>query len=958
MPVAIILLMLLACLGNHYASSLLAQSNRGSSKSVERNSDQLLSVFDTLLADSSQSVVQLHHEDKLIALGTVVGKDGFILTKASLLTEPFTCQLNDSSGKRFTGQVLQRDEQSDLALVKIDTTDLKPVQFGESKIKIASWVASMGPDGKTLSAGICSTEPRQIRLRESLDTRSKDRGFLGVMVQPAEAGGVEIVQVVENSAAEAAKLQVGDVILTADDAKLNVAQDLVGLLGAKKAGDQVQFELRRSPSSLQDDKRDNATEKEADDQSKSGDNQTDDRETAPEIIKIKLGKVPRELTESPFDRWGGGPFSERRFGFSETIVHDGVLKPNQCGGPLFDARGQFVGINIARAIRVSTYAIPAKDIQVLLEKWQTSIPAEVTQPQSLFDRHLLPNSTVDIDVNGIKGTVLLSSSEIFSEEDLQEMVRGFKPQKKADKVADKTADKIADKIADKKAEAEDIKSDRELNQAPAVFTILCCLSVESPPQIRSKLSEMCEAIQAEYGDALECNLIFLDEAAKQLPVTELTDSIATSRFVWCCGNARQLMLKALTDPNVREVCDQVFAAGGRIGGNRLFSQIAGTAFSGEPDQLEQGLGLIPQAVVFTDASRSNDFAFDASLPLFQIELKSDSRVAISGRRLYLLSGETRIAFPQTQHDVPFDSWLNAHHRFADLTALRRFALQRQSADFLAEAPKESIVENGTLIIVGGGGMPRGLLADFVELAGGKQAKIVVIPISMPDPLPDESRFIEQLKQLGAATVTVLTARTPQSVCAPESMDALRQATGIWFGGGRQWRFVDAYQGTEAEKLLHDVLKRGGVIAGSSAGASIQGEYMARGDPLGSEQIMALGYEQGMGFLPGVAIDQHFTQRNRLADLSSLVDRYPQLLGIGIDESTAIVVQKNIAKVVGKHRVCFYDRAQHRASDPDDFFSVANGGSFDLAKKRVIDAGELDAEDDAQTSEKKRPASEE
>ena len=124
--------------------------------------------------------------------------------------------------------------------------------------------------------------------------------------------------------------------------------------------------------------------------------------------------------------------------------------------------------------------------------------------------------------------------------------------------------------------------------------------------------------------------------------------------------------------------------------------------------------------------------------------------------------------------------------------------------------------------------------------------------------------------VGATNVTVLTQRKLEDVESQEMLRALKNATGVWFGGGRQWRFVDAYEHTKAYPLLHAVLKRGGVIGGSSAGASIQGDYMARGNPLGNLDIMAAGYERGFGFLPGVAIDQHFAQRNRFADMASLV----------------------------------------------------------------------------------------
>ncbi len=98
-----------------------------------------------------------------------------------------------------------------------------------------------------------------------------------------------------------------------------------------------------------------------------------------------------------------------------------------------------------------------------------------------------------------------------------------------------------------------------------------------------------------------------------------------------------------------------------------------------------------------------------------------------------------------------------------------------------------------------------------------------------------------------------------------------------------------------------MLRRGGVIGGSSAGATIQGDYLCRGSPLNNTDMICEGYERGLGFLPGVAIDQHFAQRKRFADMTALVKTYPQLLGIGIDESTAIVVQGSVAEVMGAGR---------------------------------------------------------
>ena len=136
--------------------------------------------------------------------------------------------------------------------------------------------------------------------------------------------------------------------------------------------------------------------------------------------------------------------------------------------------------------------------------------------------------------------------------------------------------------------------------------------------------------------------------------------------------------------------------------------------------------------------------------------------------------------------------------------------------------------------------------------------------------------------------------------------------------------------------MKDVLRRGGVIGGSSAGASIQGQYLARATPIENFDIMAPGYERGgLGFLTGVAIDQHFSQRGRQKDMTQLVERYPQLLGIGLDEATAIIVQKSTAEVVWRGKVFFYDRSKPANEDGTDYVALPEGSSYDLATRTVI-----------------------
>src|SRR5207248_7151399 len=171
------------------------------------------------------------------------------------------------------------------------------------------------------------------------------------------------------------------------------------------------------------------------------------------------------------------------------------------------------------------------------------------------------------------------------------------------------------------------------------------------------------------------------------------------------------------------------------------------------------------------------------------------------------------------------------------------------------------------------------------------------------------------------------------------LSLLSKASGLWFGAGPHWRFVDAYEGSKAHELFRDVLRRGGVIGGSSAGATIQGDYLCRGTPLGNLEIMYEGYERGLGFLPGVAIDQHFTQRQRLPDMTALMKTYPQLLGIGIDETTALIVQGHVAEVVGRNQVHFYDRRKPVEDGKPDYEVVKAGGRYDLKARQILPPAE-------------------
>lgn len=254
-------------------------------------------------------------------------------------------------------------------------------------------------------------------------------------------------------------------------------------------------------------------------------------------------------------------------------------------------------------------------------------------------------------------------------------------------------------------------------------------------------------------------------------------------------------------------------------------------------------------------------------------------------------------------------------------------------------------EKGSLVIVGGGKVGPEIVNKFMELAGGKSAKIVVIPTAAGRAQYDESNGSYQLfKKAGATNITLLHTDDPNEANTAKFTAPLKNADGIWFGGGRQWRLVDAYGDTEAEELFWKVLDRGGVIGGSSAGATIQGSYLARGDTQ-NNQIMMGDHEEGFGFVKNIAIDQHVLARNRQFDLFEIVRKKPELLGIGIDESTAVVVKKNRFEVIGDSYVLIYDNnfwsregseLKKLPSKENAFYMLKSGDKYDMLKRGVIE----------------------
>ncbi len=241
--------------------------------------------------------------------------------------------------------------------------------------------------------------------------------------------------------------------------------------------------------------------------------------------------------------------------------------------------------------------------------------------------------------------------------------------------------------------------------------------------------------------------------------------------------------------------------------------------------------------------------------------------------------------------------------------------------------------NGSLVIVGGAMRDPGIMQRFLDLAGGPDAPIVVIPTAGgADEYDQFYQGLNAWRDQGATNLTVLHTKDRSQAESDEFVRAIREASGVWFPGGRQWHLADSYLDTQTERELHNLLDRGGVIGGSSAGATIQGSYLVRGDTRGNELMMG-DHVEGFGFLTNSAIDQHLLKRNRQFDLVEVIQAHPELLGIGIDENTAIVVTGDSFEVIGESYVAVFDN-ERMIGDHGFFFFLAAGDRFDLVTREA------------------------
>jgi serine protease Do len=306
----------------------------------DRQHKTVLSAFREIVTEPTKSTAQIYCDGYRAALGTIVRSDGYIVTKASELKGKIECQLSTSS-KKYEAQEVARDSATDLAILKINAQDLPAIQWISGAVPpVGSWLATPGVNSTPVAIGVLSVAARQI---------SPPQAALGIRLDTTD-DLARIAAVEDGMAADRAGLKAGDVIRQVNGKEIKGAGQLKQTITSYQPGDKVTLVIERQ-----------------------GKEQT---------AYATLGNMA-QLTHgdrAEFQNSLGGALSERRAGFPLAIQHDSVLKPADCGGPLVDLDGKAVGLNIARAGRVESYALPAsivrETIDRLLQPQLTSTPAE------------------------------------------------------------------------------------------------------------------------------------------------------------------------------------------------------------------------------------------------------------------------------------------------------------------------------------------------------------------------------------------------------------------------------------------------------------------------------------------------------------------------------------------------------------------------------------------------------
>lgn len=282
---------------------------------------EIRDAFNDVVREARASVVQLVVDGEERVLGTIIDDEGYILSKASELSgDKIKAVL--STGRGFDAKLVGVDRKNDLAMLKIEAERLTAVSLAFDKPGLGRWVACVGTSRSPEAVGIISAKPRAIKPSQLV---------LGVILR-AHPDGLWIEEVSEGFGADKAGIKSGDVLTHVGVKKVIAVDQVIGQLQSLAEGDEVQVRVMR------------------------------DGEAKRLAVGLsEYGPDPRSRSER-MNRMGSS-LSERRRGFEQVLQHDAEIKPEQCGGPLINLKGEVVGLNIARAGRIASYALPSSLIK-------------------------------------------------------------------------------------------------------------------------------------------------------------------------------------------------------------------------------------------------------------------------------------------------------------------------------------------------------------------------------------------------------------------------------------------------------------------------------------------------------------------------------------------------------------------------------------------------------------------
>lgn len=289
-----------------------------------KDSAQVKSLLREVVASAGGCAVRVKCDGKDVALGTIVGPDGWILTKASELAGHTVCRLRD--GRELEARLIGVHPQFDLAMLKVEATDLPVIPWNSRETVVGQWVATPGAeDSAPLAMGVLSVPRRPI---------PPASGVLGVALGDAEDGG-RILNVLPDSAAQKAGLRPDDIITHVAGLATHNQSEVIAAIKRYRPGQTVQLRIKRGDKTLE--------------------------------IAATLAKLDTPATRKrDLQNRSTGGISSRSDDFPMVLQHDTVVRPVDCGGPLVDLSGGVIGVNIARAGRTETYAVPTDILLTLM----------------------------------------------------------------------------------------------------------------------------------------------------------------------------------------------------------------------------------------------------------------------------------------------------------------------------------------------------------------------------------------------------------------------------------------------------------------------------------------------------------------------------------------------------------------------------------------------------------------